>query len=115
MSSNDESLDIFNGHHRKDSHQSLNRILTTSSRNSISSNASKYASGLTTTTSTFSSMEDTHQTSTANSSAIDFMNNNSIDENFDIIDTLDFDDIDEGIMGTTNTQTGKKIACVWLT
>lgn len=96
MSSNDETLNISTNHHRKDSHQSLTRILSTSSK---SSNASKYASGLTTTTSTFSSIEDQHQSSTTNSSAIDFLNNNSIDDSFDIIDTLDFDDIDEGIMG----------------
>lgn len=76
---------------------SSSSILTASPRSSIASSISRYTGGLTT-TSTFSSIDE-HQshTSTSNSSAIDFLSNSI--EDFGIIDTLDFEDVDDGLIG----------------
>lgn len=75
-------------------------IRTSSPRNSItSSNASKYASGLTA-TSTFSSIDEHYQTSTSNSSAIGFLNDSIVDgDDFGYIDGLEYEDIDDGLIG----------------
>lgn len=82
---------------------SISSILTNSPRNSIaSSNASKYTSGLTA-TSTFSSIDEQDQTSTSNSSAIGFLNDSFVEgDDFGYIDGLDgleYEDIDDGLIG----------------
>lgn len=76
---------------------SSSSILTASPRSSIASSTSRYTGGLTA-TSTFSSIDE-HQshTSTSNSSAIDFLSNSI--EDFGIVDTLDFEDVDDGLIG----------------
>ncbi|KAI7898499.1 Dbl homology domain-containing protein [Cokeromyces recurvatus] len=97
ISSNDSISDMTIGH---------NNI---SRRNSITSsiNTSKYTSGLTA-TSTFSSFMDEHHSdaSTSNSSAIEFTNN-SVEE-FDIIDTLDYEDIDNGLIDHENVHRSRE-------
>lgn len=76
---------------------SSSSILTASPRSSIASSTSRYTGGLTA-TSTFSSIDEHHShTSTSNSSAIDFLSNSF--EEFDIVDTLDFEDVDDGLIG----------------
>ncbi|KAI9487261.1 MAG: Dbl homology domain-containing protein [Benjaminiella poitrasii] len=83
---------------------SNNRVSSNASpRNSIASstNTSKYTGGLTA-TSTFSSLPDEQQShaSTSNSSAIEFLNNSM--EDFGLIDTLDYEDIDDGLIDHEN-------------
>lgn len=79
------------------------RSASGSPRSSIaSSSASRYTSGLTA-TSTFSSIDEYDQTSTSNSSAIGFLNESiASGDDFGIIDTLDYEDIDDGIIGNVN-------------
>ncbi|CAO3628972.1 unnamed protein product [Mucor hiemalis] len=78
---------------------SVSSVLTSSPRNSIaSSNASRYASGLTA-TSTFSSIDEHYQTSTSNSSAIGFLNDSIVDgDDFGYIEGLEYEDIDDGLI-----------------
>lgn len=77
---------------------------TTSQRSSIaSSNASRYTTSGLTATSTFSSIDEHDQAST-NSSAIGFLNDSVDDQDFGLIDTLDYEDVDEGIISMENKE-----------
>lgn len=72
---------------------------TSSQRSSIaSSNTSRYTTSGMTATSAFSSIDEHDQAST-NSSAIGFLNDSVDDQDFGLIDTLDYEDVDEGIIG----------------
>ncbi|KAL7319753.1 hypothetical protein PS15m_002851 [Mucor circinelloides] len=86
---------------------SSSSILTASPRSSIASSTSRYTGGLTA-TSTFSSIDE-HQshTSTSNSSAIDFLSNSF--EEFDIVDTLDFEDVDDGLIDHENMHRSREV------
>ncbi|KAI7896749.1 Dbl homology domain-containing protein [Mucor mucedo] len=77
--------------------QGLSIGSTASTTSIASSNASRYTTSGMTATSTFSSIDEHDQIST-NSSAIGFLNDSVEDQDFGLIDTLDYEDVDEGII-----------------
>ncbi|KAI9268363.1 hypothetical protein EDC94DRAFT_514312 [Helicostylum pulchrum] len=71
-----------------------------SARSSIvSSNASRYTNSGLTATSTYSSILDENDQTSTNSSAIGFLNDSVAEgDEFGIVDTLDYEDVDDGII-----------------
>ncbi|GAA5810915.1 hypothetical protein MFLAVUS_004343 [Mucor flavus] len=71
-----------------------------SARSSIgSSNASRYTNSGLTATSTYSSLLDENDQTSTNSSAIGFLNDSVAEgDEFGIVDTLDYEDVDDGII-----------------
>lgn len=96
--SQSNTTDTITRPHRKVQGMSIGS--TTSTTSIASSNASRYTTSGMTATSTFSSIDEHDQIST-NSSAIGFLNDSVDDQDFGLIDTLDYEDVDEGIIGKT--------------
>lgn len=73
-----------------------------SARSSIgSSNASRYTNSGLAASSTYSSLLDENDQTSTNSSAIGFLNDTVAEgDEFGIVDTLDYEDVDDGIIGT---------------